>query len=429
MAENIDDIQTFKLEVENELRILVGEDSTDVTIKLVSGIAEIYGAEMVLNEEYSLSSNSSISIFTWHGCVIKLSGTPEAVYIVSDTAMILNVVLHASLEERRLQAEAENKRGPVTLVVGPTDVGKSTLCRFLLNYAARLGRRPLFIDLDVGQNSISIPGTIGVLTVEKPADIVSGFDDQAVQVYEFGYKSPGHNIILYFLLLKKLGQTLRSGLRQTNQNIRTSGVIINSCGWIRGHGYDAITLVAMNFEIDVLCVLEEERLYLQLQRDMPACVKMIFIPKMDGVVERSRPLRNLTREARVREYFYGSTNQLQPFTFEVNYSDIQVFKVVTRPVTDDDQYLADVIPSDAKLERVPLGYNLVDQVLGLSSTDTFKEDLMLMHVIGFICVTNIDIARNTITVLSPQPSPLPKKILLMGNTRFTEHRGVHFNRT
>lgn len=37
------------------------------------------------------------------------------------------------------------------MVVGPTDVGKSTLTRLLCNYAARLGRAPLFVDLDVGQ--------------------------------------------------------------------------------------------------------------------------------------------------------------------------------------------------------------------------------------------------------------------------------------
>ena len=37
------------------------------------------------------------------------------------------------------------------LVVGPTDVGKSTLCRMLSNYAVRLGRSPILADLDVGQ--------------------------------------------------------------------------------------------------------------------------------------------------------------------------------------------------------------------------------------------------------------------------------------
>lgn len=39
------------------------------------------------------------------------------------------------------------------LVVGPSDVGKTTLCNMLLNYGVRMGRAPVFVDLDVGQVS------------------------------------------------------------------------------------------------------------------------------------------------------------------------------------------------------------------------------------------------------------------------------------
>lgn len=60
-----------------------------------------------------------------------------------------------------MAAEQESTRGPVTMVVGPGDVGKSTLTRILLNYAVRMGRRPIYVDLDVGQGHISVPGTIG----------------------------------------------------------------------------------------------------------------------------------------------------------------------------------------------------------------------------------------------------------------------------
>lgn len=35
-------------------------------------------------------------------------------------------------------------------VVGPTDVGKSSLCRILLNYAVRTGWAPTAVDLDIG---------------------------------------------------------------------------------------------------------------------------------------------------------------------------------------------------------------------------------------------------------------------------------------
>jgi len=51
------------------------------------------------------------------------------------------------------------------MVVGPTDVGKSTLCRILLNYSTRMnapGRRPIYVDLDPCQGQISVPGTIGL---------------------------------------------------------------------------------------------------------------------------------------------------------------------------------------------------------------------------------------------------------------------------
>ena len=35
--------------------------------------------------------------------------------------------------------------------MGPSDVGKSTLCTLLLNYGVRVGRAPILVDLDVGQ--------------------------------------------------------------------------------------------------------------------------------------------------------------------------------------------------------------------------------------------------------------------------------------
>ena len=69
-------------------------------------------------------------------------------------------------------------RGPRVMVVGPQDVGKSTLCRILLNYAVRMGRAPIFVDLDVGQGEISVPTTLGANLVERPADIDEGFSLQ-----------------------------------------------------------------------------------------------------------------------------------------------------------------------------------------------------------------------------------------------------------
>ena len=44
------------------------------------------------------------------------------------------------------------------MVVGPTDVGKTTICRILCSYAARMNRQPIYVDLDIGQvQSIATP--------------------------------------------------------------------------------------------------------------------------------------------------------------------------------------------------------------------------------------------------------------------------------
>lgn len=65
-------------------------------------------------------------------------------------AQYLNV--HQTLNARRQEAQkAGNSLGPCCIVAGPTDSGKSTLCRMLCSWAVRSGWQPTFVDLDVGR--------------------------------------------------------------------------------------------------------------------------------------------------------------------------------------------------------------------------------------------------------------------------------------
>jgi polynucleotide 5'-kinase involved in rRNA processing len=73
------------------------------------------------------------------------------------------------------------------MVTGLPDVGKSTLSRMLVNWAARLGRTPILVDLDVGQNQISIPGTIGRTNCENSFVILEIFFCSS----GYGYSSTG----------------------------------------------------------------------------------------------------------------------------------------------------------------------------------------------------------------------------------------------
>ena len=54
----------------------------------------------------------------------------------------------------------------------------------------------MFVDLDAGQGSISVPGTIGAVLVERPANIEEGgFAESAPLVYHYGHNTPGNQFI------------------------------------------------------------------------------------------------------------------------------------------------------------------------------------------------------------------------------------------
>lgn len=76
------------------------------------------------------------------------------------------------------------------IVVGPTDSGKSTLSRMLLSWAAKQGWKPTFVDLDIGQGSITAPGCIAATPIEMPIDPVEGIPLDIPLVYFFGHATP-----------------------------------------------------------------------------------------------------------------------------------------------------------------------------------------------------------------------------------------------
>lgn len=49
--------------------------------------------------------------------------------------------------------------GPRVMLLGPTDCGKSSLSRMLVNWGVRAGWEPMFVDLDVGKHHSLTPST------------------------------------------------------------------------------------------------------------------------------------------------------------------------------------------------------------------------------------------------------------------------------
>ena len=90
----------------------------------------------------------------------------------------------------------------------------------LLNWAVRSGRLPIFVDLDVSLNSISLPGAISALAVERTALVDEGFNIDAQIAYHFGYKTPAENPVLY----RKLITVLKDAISFRSEQISASRI-------------------------------------------------------------------------------------------------------------------------------------------------------------------------------------------------------------
>ncbi|NXW46353.1 CLP1 kinase, partial [Nyctiprogne leucopyga] len=412
-------VAKFELERETELRFEV-EASQTVQLELLTGMAEVFGTELTRNKKFTFDAGAKVAVFTWHGCTVQLSGRTEVAYVSKDTPMLLYLNTHTALEQMRRQAEREDERGPRVMVVGPTDVGKSTVCRLLLNYAVRLGRRPTFVELDVGQGSVSIPGTMGALYIERPADVEEGFSLQAPLVYHFGSTTPGTNIKLYNKITSRLADVFNQRC-EVNRRASVSGCVINTCGWVKGSGYQALVHAASAFEVDVVVVLDQERLYNELKRDLPHFVRTVLLPKSGGVVERSKDFRRECRDDRIREYFYGFRGCFYPHAFDVKFSDVKIYKVGAPTIPDSCLPLG-MSQEDNQLKLVPVtpGRDMVHHLLSVSTADSPDDGISETSVAGFIVVTGVDLERQVFTVLSPAPRPLPKSFLLIMDIRFMD---------
>ncbi|XP_022657342.1 polyribonucleotide 5'-hydroxyl-kinase Clp1-like [Varroa jacobsoni] len=419
MAVDVEPKQDYKLDKENELRFEV-EPPHKVKLELVEGSAEIFGAEIVKDKQYIFSPGCKVAVFTWYGCTLRIIGITEVAYVSKETPMVVYANIHAVLEQMRQKAEIKGTKGPTVMMVGPTDVGKSTLCKLLLNYAVRQGKRPMFVELDVGQGQISIPGTVGAILVERPSDIEEGFSQQGPLVFHFGHISPGQNIELYNTLITRLAEVLQKRA-DVNKKVAQTGTIINTCGWVKQGGYKALLHAAVAFEVDVVLVMDQERLYNELVRDLPKFISVVLTPKSGGVVERTKRNRLEAREAAVKQYFYGLKTTLYPHSFDVKFSDIKVFKIGAPALPDSCMPLGMKVDDNrTKLVEVQNPASLLHHILSVSFAVSADEDTILSNVAGFVCVTNVDLERGTLTVLSPQPRPLPKSVLLVSDIQFVD---------
>ncbi|KAH9567043.1 hypothetical protein CY35_03G009100 [Sphagnum magellanicum] len=430
----------FKLQRESELRVEVGWE-TPLRLQLMAGTAEVFGTELPPAFWLSFPPAFKFAVFTWHGATIELDGVSEVAYVADETPMVSYINVHAVLERRRQRAQeavgpstpplpvpnpqqldSSSPAGPRVIVVGPTDSGKSSLARMLLGWAARLGWKPTYVDLDIGQGAITIPGTIAATPIEMPIHPIEGIPLDLPLVYFYGHTTPSINPELYKVLVKELARTLEIQFA-ANPGVRAAGMVINTMGWVDGVGYELLLHSIETLRADVVLVLGQEKLYSMLQdvlKDRPG-VDIVKLHKSGGVVNRNAKYRQRSRIHKTREYFYGLMNDLSPHASVSNFSDLQVFRIGGGPQAPRSALPIGAEPTadPTRIVHVSINRDLIHLVLAVSGAKD-PEHLLSSNVLGFIYITDVDIPRKKVTFVAPCPGPLPNKLLLAGSLAWVD---------
>jgi polyribonucleotide 5'-hydroxyl-kinase len=397
-----------------ELRFEVAFGSASASCSFVCrrGSCELYGCELAVGKVYTIANGGvKVALFTWHGCVIDLEAPAgvEISYISEETdANVAFVNTHAQLEALRDEASLNPETGgPRVMVIGPPECGKTSLVKTLVAYATKVGRTPLWVDLDPMDNAISVPGALAVAPMTASAVTVETYATTGIPpnsihplvVYH------GSSSQIYPDLFKgqvdRLAQSIERRLRE-DDHARSSGIIVNTNGWIQEGGFDLLLHTVKTLKITVLLILGHDRLYSMMsnnykklkqqqeevdgvggleapQQDPTATTTTVVIPKVlklprsGGVVSRPGPFVRQCRTRAVKRYFYGDlvsdpsslsaatgagggkkdapstlgTPQLTPFLVQIPFSEVQIYKLSSMALSSSLLPVAQMQSTDA----------------------------------------------------------------------------------
>ncbi|CAL9130068.1 unnamed protein product [Musa textilis] len=224
------------------------------------------------------------------------------------------------------------------------------------------------------------------------------------------------------VLVKELAGTLERQF-SGNAEAKAAGMVINTMGWVEGLGYELLLHAIDTFKCDVVLVLGQEKLCSMLKDVLKSKpnVDVVKLHKSGGVVLRNQRVRQKTRSLRIREYFYGLSNDLSPHSNIVNFTDISVYRIGGGPQAPRSALPigAEPVADPTRLVAVNINRDLLHLVLAVSYAKE-ADQIISSNVAGFIYVTDIDIQRKKITYLAPCPGELPSKILIVGTLTWME---------
>ena len=427
------------LAAEEELRLEVPfQKQLTCTLTLQKGSCELFGLELPLQQPIvCVDGGLHLPLFTWHGCVVDVDCEQNDMIYTSDEteANVSWVNTHAQLEALR-----ETPVGPRVLVVGPPASGKTSLVKVLTAYATKVGRTPVLVDLDVADNSLSVPGTLVACPMHREALDLQAWATTGVPA---GTTSPlalwhGDTNIqpdLFRAQVTSLGQKIQQRLK-TDEWALSSGILVNTST----EDVDLIQHIVQALDISVLLVLAHDRLYSTLKKKVPNIPKLIKLPRSGGVVTPDAAHVRHGRTRSLHKYFYGDmvlpTNgdhrvpQLTPFLLQLSFSELTLYEYSSMTLSKSLLPVAGAQMTQAvQLKRVnELTEALQSNVWAVCHPNAVAQyeasgnaqDLYTAGVAGFVVVERVLMDQERVHLLSPCAGTLSSMTLLAGKVTWME---------
>ncbi|CAN6599523.1 mRNA cleavage and polyadenylation factor Clp1p [Trichomonascus vanleenenianus] len=457
-SESDQNAQTVNLEPGSEWRFEV-EATAKLVLRLKTGTAEIFGTELPVGNDFTFIGTKA-AVFSWHGATIEYTCSKSddlSEYTSDETPMTTYANLHFALESQRCQHKPPN-----VLVLGPPDSGKTSLCKILCSYANKgpSQRYPVYVNLDPTEGVFSTPGGLSAAPISDILDVedVSGWGVSQMNgpallhpknplVYFYGLDNPTKNKRYYKKMISRLA--LGVAARMANdKRVRGSGIVIDTPGTglidEKEQGYSTISSIVADFDVNVIVVVGQERLYSEMSKKFSKSTKravtVLKVPKSGGAVDRTAAYLRQLQSRSIQEYFYGSPKQLlAPYTVTVSYSVITVYRVAEHSdvnnlsvlpagegnVLEEEQEKPKEKTADAeneylvKLEPSTILQNCVMAVLNANPGDSI-DTLVQSEVLGYVHVVEADDTKKYMKVLMPVPGRLPNRPFVIGDYRYHE---------
>ena len=494
--------QRHILQPNEELRVEVPFSQThshSCSFTLQKGSCELFGCELAVGKTYHIyQGGCHLALLSWHGCVMDVdtgssststdSGGGAYQYVCDDTdCHIAYVNTHAQLEALRDDAVKDTtQQGPRVLIVGPSESGKSTVAKTLVAYACKLGRTPIWVDLDPLDNALSVPGSLcaapmsmDAITVETYATCGLPANTSASPLVMWHGSATELNPELFQAQVESLATKMNARL-DGDDLARSSGIIVNTNGSFmmpqdnNNKGLELLTHTAKVLDISVILVMGHDRLYSALSThfqdtNKESHVKVIKLPRSDGIVNRSLAYLRSSKSRAVKRYFEGervdpssssstttaststTTNnnnnnnkteaatstmmtkvvpQLTPFLLQISFSELTIYKVRSVALSASLLPVAAAQSTDAiQLQPITtLSETLHHALLGVchpAAVERYLEsgkarELVASGMAGFCAVEQVLVDTDQLHLLSPCAGSLPSKTLILGDVTWME---------